>query len=315
MTKLYDVLIVGGGPAGLTAGLYASRAGLTVLLTEGSSSVSQVTVTDLVENYPGIPEGINGFELRERFKTQARHFGTEVVAADVRSVQKVAENGMDCWEAATDEGTFRALSLILATGAQWRRLGVPGEEAFIGKGISFCATCDGPFYRDRSVAVVGGGNTAIQEALFLTHFAKKVTVIHRRHRFRAAAVLQERALDNPKIAVLWDSVVEGFYGLDLLQGITVRNLQTGAAKEFPADGVFIFIGLLPNTTWMKGVLDLTEDGAIPVDEDMKTVIPGIFACGDCIRKSLRQVVTACGDGATAAYSAQLYVEARKGQSY
>jgi thioredoxin reductase (NADPH) len=315
MAHIYDVLIVGGGPAGLTAGLYAARAGLTVLLAEGSSTVSQVTVTDLVENYPGIPDGINGFELRERFKAQARQFGTEVLPADVRDLRKETEGGTERWVATTDQGTFRALSVILATGAQWRRLGIAGEEAFIGKGISFCATCDGPFYRDRSVVVVGGGNTAIQEALFLTHFAKKVTVIHRRNRFRAAAVLQERALAHPKIAVLWNSVVEGFSGLDLLQGIKVRNVDTGAVQEYPTEGVFIFIGLLPNTAWLKGILDLAGDGAIPVDENMGTAVPGIFACGDCIRKTLRQVVTACGDGATAAYAAQLYVEARKGQSY
>ncbi len=204
----YDVVIIGGGPAGLTAGMYAARADLRVLAIAGDSTVSQVTVTDLIENYPGIPEGINGYDLAERLKTQAVQFGLKTASGDVASVTRKRFGDKDGWEIVAGAMHYGALAVIIATGADWRRLGVPGEERFIGKGVSFCATCDGPFYRNREVAVVGGGDTAIQEAIYLTRFAKKVTVIHRRDRLRATAILQKRALANEKIAFAWNSVVE-----------------------------------------------------------------------------------------------------------
>jgi thioredoxin reductase (NADPH) len=210
---------------------------------------------------------------------------------------------------------YGALAVILATGALWRRLGVPGEERFIGRGVSFCATCDGPFYRNREVAVVGGGDTAIQEALYLTRFAKKVTVIHRRDRLRATAILQKRALANEKIAFAWNSVVDSIDGLDLLQEVRLRDVKTGEKRVLPVSGVFIFVGLTPNTAPFRELVSLDQGGYITVDANMQTSAPGIFACGDCTAKRLRQVVTACGDGATAAFSAQLYVEELKGEAY
>ncbi len=313
--KLYDVVIIGGGPAGYTAGLYAARAGLESFLVSGASTVSQITITDLIENYPGIPEGVNGFELMERFKNQAVQFGLEVATADVEGLEKYVSGGTTLWRINAGDLTCEARAVILATGAYWRKLGVPGEEGFAGRGVSYCATCDGPFYRNREVVVVGGGNTAVQEAIFLTHFAAKVTIVHRRDRLRAAGILAQRALANPKIAMSWNTVTEEIGGEKGVEWIRVQDVKTGTRREIPAAGVFIFVGLIPQTALVKGLVDMEQDGAIKVDREMKTSAPGIFACGDCIAKSLRQVVTACGDGATAAYAAQLYVEDLKGEAY
>jgi thioredoxin reductase (NADPH) len=312
---LYDTVIIGGGPAGYTAGLYAARAGLKALLISGASTVSQITVTDLIENYPGIPAGINGFALVESFRNQSVAFGLECITADVQTLEVVNQGGEKTWRVLTDSRTYETLSLVMATGAYWRHLGVPGEEAFTGRGVSYCATCDGPFYRQREVAVVGGGNTAIQEAIFLTHFATKVTIVHRRNRLRATGILQQRAFANPKIEMAWNAVVEEIGGAGGVEWIRVKDVVNGATREIPAAGVFIFVGLVPQTTLVKDLVARAQDGAIIVDGDMKTSAPGIFACGDCIHKSLRQVITACGDGATAAYAAQLYVEEFKGEAY
>ncbi len=313
--SLYDVVIIGGGPAGLTAGMYAARASLRTLAIAGESTVSQVTVTDLIENYPGIPEGVNGFDLAERLKTQALQFGLQTASGDVTAVVKKRWGDRDGFEIAAGGMRYGALAVIIATGANWRRLGVPGEERFIGKGVSFCATCDGPFYKDREVAVVGGGDTAIQEAIYLTRFAKKVTVIHRRDRLRATAILQQRALANERIAFAWNSVVESIDGLDLVQWVRLKDLKTGATRELAADGVFIFVGLTPNTEAFRELIAVDRGGYVIADANMQTSVPGIFACGDCIAKRLRQIVTACGDGATAAFSAQLYIEELKGEAY
>ncbi|MHB9097171.1 MAG: thioredoxin-disulfide reductase [Syntrophales bacterium] len=311
----YDIVIIGGGPAGFTAGMYAARANLRTLAIAGASTVSQVTITDMIENYPGIPEGINGFDLAERLRTQAVQFGLQTASGDVTAVAKKLWDGQDGWEVVAGALSYGALAVIIATGATWRRLGVPGEERFIGKGVSFCATCDGPFYRNREVAVVGGGDTAIQEAIYLTRFAKKVTVIHRRDRLRATGILQKRAFANEKIAFAWNSVVESIDGLDLVQWIRLKDLKTGDQRELPADGVFVFVGLTPNTAPFREVIALDQGGYVTVDANMQTSVPGIFACGDCTAKRLRQVVTACGDGATAAVSAQLFIEDLKGESY
>ena len=313
--QVHDLVIVGGGPAGFTAGLYGARAGLKTLLMEGASTVSQITVTDLIENYPGIPEGINGFDLIERFKKQARQFGAVMVSGDAGTIVKTRWNGIEGWEVRTGGKSYGALAVIVATGAHWRRLGVAGEETFIGKGVSFCATCDGPFFRDREVAVVGGGNTAIQEALFLTHFARKVTVIHRRDRLRATGILAQRAFDNPKIDFAWNAVVDEIAGAEGVQAVRIRDVKTSEIRTIPAEGVFIFVGLIPNTDFVRGLVDLDSGGHIVVDANMRTSAKGIFGCGDCTGKLLRQVITACGDGATAAYAAQIYVEDLKGESY
>lgn len=312
--KLYDVVIIGGGPAGFTAGIYAARASLKVLLIEGTTTVSQITVTDLIENYPGIPDGINGFDLMQLFRQQAEKFGLEITQRDVSALTKEQHNGRDLWRI-TAGGEYLTMAVIVATGANWRKVGVPGEDVFVGKGVSYCATCDGPFYRNKEVIVIGGGDTAIQEAIFLTHFAARVTVIHRRHRLRATKILQERAFANNKISFIWDSVVAEIGGQDFVQGVTVKNLQTGQESQLAADGVFVFVGLTPNTEMCRGQMEMDKSGYITVDARMQTSAPGIFAGGDCTGKLLRQVVTACGDGATAAFAAQLYVEDMKGEAY
>jgi thioredoxin reductase (NADPH) len=311
----YDIIIVGGGPGGLTAGLYASRADMKTLLLEGTAQASQITMTDVIENYPGFPS-IGGFELNDTFKKQAVSFGLEIRPEQVNRMQRAQTGNVDGWEVVTDNGSYRTLSVIVSTGTAWSRLGVPREEEMVGRGISYCATCDAPFYRNREVAVVGGGDTAVQEAIYLTKFASKVTLIHRRDRLRATAVLQKRAFANEKITFAWDSVVEEIIGEDGVTGVRIRNLKdSDRHEEIPVDGVFIFVGLVPNTDVVKEVVNLDTGGYIIADSDMKTSADGIFACGDCISKSLRQVVTACGDGATAAHSATLYVDDVRGQTY
>ena len=312
---VYDIIIIGGGPAGFTAGLYTARADLKTLLLEGASTVSQITTTDAVENYPGIPEAIGGYELVELFRKQALQFGLAVQTADVTAIEKTTWGETPGWRVFASGKTYEALALIIATGCRWRKLDVPGEEAFTGRGVSYCATCDAPFYRNQEVVVVGGGDTAVQEALFLTRFADKVTLAHRRDRLRAAAILQKRALSHPKIVMAWKSVVTEIKGENGVETIAVRDVDIGACREIPAHGIFIFIGLIPNTDLVRGLADLAEDGAIAVNRDMETSVSGLFACGDCTDKLLRQVVTACGDGATAAHSAQLYVEDLKGEAY
>jgi thioredoxin reductase (NADPH) len=313
---VYDVIIIGGGPAGLTAGLYVSRAGLRGLCIEGESSISQITVTDLIENYPGIPEGINGFELIERFKKQALQFGLEMMSSDVTSVKQTKWDDIQGWKVTAGDRAYDALAVICATGAYWRKLGVPGEDAYTGKGVSYCATCDGPIFRNREVVVVGGGDTAVQEAIFLTNFTRKVTIVHRRDRLRATKILQKRAFANSKIDFAWNSVVEEISGKETVEKVKIKNVKSrGVTGQLPAAGIFIFTGLTPKTDIIRGVADLDQGGYIIVDANMHTSAKGIFAAGDCIKKRLRQVVTACGDGATAAFSAQLYIEELKGESY
>jgi len=310
----YDVVIIGGGPAGYTAGIYAARAALKTLLIEGAGSVSQITITDMIENYPGIPDGINGFDLMQLFKKQALKFGLEILTQDVTGVQKSSVGGA-VWEVTAGNKVYKTLSIIAATGAMWRSLGVPGEAEFAGRGVSYCATCDGPFYRNRDVAVVGGGDTAIQEALFLTHFAKKVIVIHRRDRLRAAGMLQNRAFAEKKIEFVWNSTVAEITGADFVTGVKVKNVQTGDLSEIPADGAFIFVGRLPYTEMFKGLVEMDKTGFIVTNENMRTSAAGIFAAGDCRDKLFRQVVTAAGDGANAVHSVELYIDEVKGQTY
>jgi thioredoxin reductase (NADPH) len=310
----YDTVIIGGGPAGYTAGIYAARSGLKTLLVEGAATVSQITATDLIENYPGIPDGINGFDLMQLFKKQALNFGLEITARDVQSVKKPSENTV-IWDVVVGDKSCKALSVVAATGAQWNKLGVPGEEEFTGKGVSYCATCDGPFYRNKDVIVVGGGDTAIQEALFLTHFAKKVIIIHRRDRLRAAAILQKRASAEKKIEFVWRARLAEVTGREFVTGIKVVDVESGNINTIEAEGVFIFIGLTPNTALFRDILTLDQGGYIITDDNMRTSAAGIFAAGDCRAKQFRQVVTAAGDGANAIRSAELYIDELKGQTY
>lgn len=310
----YDVVIIGGGPAGYTAGIYAARAALKTLLIEGAGTVSQITITDIIENYPGIPDGIGGFELMQLFKKQALKFGLEILPKDVTGVS-TSSSAPVIWEVTAGDKVYKTLSIIVATGAMWRSLGVPGESEFAGKGVSYCATCDGPFYRNRDVVVVGGGDTAIQEALFLTHFAKKVFVIHRRDRLRAAGMLQERAFAEKKIEFVWNATVEEISGSDFVTGIRVKDVTTGKISKIAADGAFIFVGRLPYTAMFKGLVEMDKAGFIVTDENLRTNAAGLFAAGDCRSKLFRQVITAAGDGANAVHSAELYIDQVKGQTY
>jgi thioredoxin reductase (NADPH) len=312
---VFDVIILGGGPAGFTAGIYAARAGMKTLLLSGSAGASQITYTPHVENFPGFPDGVGGYELIQKLKKQAEKFGLQIKSEDAGSIRQIDLGGAKGWEVQAREA-YRTLALINGTGTSWRKIGIPGEDEFVGRGISYCATCDAPFFRNRQVAVIGGGDTAIEEACFLTKFATKVTIIHRRDKLRATEIIQKRAFANEKVGFVWDSAPEEIAGGD--DGVTslkIRNLKTGEKSELKVDGVFIFIGLDPNTELLKGIVEMDKDGYIRVDRDMKTSAAGIFACGDCTAKLLRQVITACGDGATAAFAAQHYVKELKGDSY
>lgn len=301
----YDLIIIGGGPAGLTAGLYARRALLTTLLIEKGPLGGQVLYTDLIENYPGFPEGISGYDLMELFKRHTEKYGLQIYQEEVKDFKDFK----DYKEVILSSGeTIKAKALILALGASPKKLNIPGEGEFIGKGVSYCAICDGPLYKGEDIAVVGGGNTALQEALFLTKFAHKVYLIHRRESFRATAILQERVKENPKIEILSPFVVEKIEGKDIVEDILIKNLKTGKIQELRIKGIFIFIGLSPQTDWLKGKIDLDKDGFIITDKEMKTNLPGVFACGDCISKKYRQIINACGEGAVAALSAEEYIK-------
>ncbi len=309
----YDLIIIGGGAAGLTAGIYSGRAQLKTLLLEKLIPGGQAAVTDSIENYPGFPDVISGPELMERMAKQAERFGVETVTDEVEGLKWKVER--EIIAVRTQEKEYETLSVIIAAGGEPRKLGVPGEKELQGKGVSYCATCDGPLFRDKEIIVIGGGNTAVQEALFLTEFGKKITLIHRRDRLRATKVLQERALSHARIEVAWNCVVTGILGKDRVKGAQVRNVQSSEEREIPAEGVFILAGIKPSTDFLRGFLDMDKAGYLITDENMQTSQEGIYACGDCRRKPLRQIGTACGEGATAAIAAQHYVDKLKGAAY
>lgn len=306
-----DVVIIGAGPAGLTAALYCGRAGLKTIVIEKYSPGGQITVTDHVENYPGI-DSISGADISAGMEKQAKKFGAYFVYEEVTAV-KEKDNTKEIHTASGK--VYSAAALIIAAGARYRELGVPGESKFKGHGVSNCATCDAAFYKNMEVAVIGGGDTAVEESVFLTRFASKVYIVHRRDRLRAAKIIQDRAVSNPKIEFIYDSIVEEIAGNKTVEKIMTKNLKTGQKKEIPVSGVFIFIGLIPSTEFLKGFITMNEQGYIKTDIEMHTSREGVFACGDCIQKDLRQVITAAGDGATAAYKAQHYVERIKGTEY
>lgn len=309
MSKVYDVIILGGGPAGLTAGLYAGRSRLSTLIIEKGQDGGQIAITDEIENYPGqMVEGESGPSLIARMTEQAKKFGAERCSDVIKSVDLSG----DVKKLVGTKGEYEAKCVIIATGAFPKPIGCENEGKFTGKGISFCATCDASFFEDFEVYVVGGGDSAVEEAMYLTKFARKVTIIHRRNELRAAKSIQEKAFANPKIAFLWDSVVVKVDGDDLLSSMTVKNVKTGELTEITADeddglfGLFGFIGYNPNSQLFEGMLDM-EHGYIKTDDNMHTSIPGVFAAGDIRVKSLRQVVTAAADGAIAAMQAEHYV--------
>ncbi|MBM7867818.1 thioredoxin-disulfide reductase [Heliobacterium gestii] len=300
---IYDVLIIGAGPSGLTAGLYAARAGLRTGILEAVMPGGQAATTELIENYPGFDAPISGPELMMRFMAQAQRFGAELITEEVT---RTALRG-HLKRVETTSGVRYARAVIIATGAQPRRLGVNGEEDFHGRGVSYCATCDGAFFRGRKVIVAGGGNSAVEEALFLTKFATEVTIVHRRDQLRATKVLQDRAFQNPKIRFVWDTIIEEIAGDAAVEKVITRNRKTGEAGEIACDGVFVFIGHSPAADFLTDPLERTEEGYIAVDAHLATNLPGVFACGDVRNTVLRQVATAVGDGAVAAISAEKFL--------
>lgn len=302
--RLYDVIIIGGGPAGMTAGLYASRARLRTLLIENGLFGGQMTTTELIENYPGFPQGVSGEELSRLMEEQAKRFGMEAISDEVTEVSLEK----DLKRVKTYEGEFFCRALIICTGTEYRKLGVPGEEKFKGRGISYCATCDGAFFRDSRIIVVGGGDSALTEALFLTKFVSELTIIHRRDALRATKIYQERTLNHPKIKFLWNSVVQEIKGDSVVRAVVVKNVKTGEVKEVETEGAFLFIGLMPRTQFLKELVQLDEAGYIVTNENCEASIKGIFAAGDCRKKLLRQISTSVGDGATAAFAAEKYLE-------
>jgi len=310
--KIYDAIIIGGGPAGLTAGIYLSRARMNTLLIEKALPGGQAILTEIIENYPGFPHGIAGPELMQKMEEQAVRFGLKIEYGEVEEV-KIKEDKVKIVRINNQE--YKTLTIILASGAEASKLGVPGEEELRGRGVSYCATCDAPFFKDQKIVVVGGGDTAIEEALYLTKFVREVTIIHRRDRLRATKILQERVFTNKKINFAWDSVVTKVLGNEKVEGVLIQNKKTGEEKEIPSQGVFVFVGNVPNSKFLNELIKLDQKGYILTDDNMMTSQEGIYACGDVRKKILRQVVTACGEGATAAFAAQKYIEEIKGVSY
>lgn len=309
--ELYDVIIIGSGPAGLSAGIYSARSALRTLIITGRAIGGQAALTAEIENYPGFPEGISGMELTRLMQEQAKKFGAEIQMDEVISVNLKDHP----FTITTYSGDYRCKALIIATGVSPRKLGVPGEEEFIGRGVSFCATCDGFFYKDQEVAVVGGGDSAVKEALYLTRFARKVYIIHRRDQLRAEAIIQARARQNERIEFILNSVVNEIVGKEKVEGVRIRNLKTGDEYFLRVDGVFIYIGNTPNTSLFKGQIELDEQGYIVTDRAMHTSVPGVFAAGDVQERVLAQVVTAAASGAIAAMEAEKFIARLEGREY
>ncbi|MEW9125005.1 MAG: thioredoxin-disulfide reductase [Thermotaleaceae bacterium] len=310
MEKVYDVIIIGAGPAGLAAGLYAARGKMSTLILEKDRTGGQIVTTDEVANYPGSIQDATGPTLIARMVEQCKEFGAELVKDGIKEVKVEDKIKVLVGEKAT----YQAKSVIIASGASPRLLGVPGEKKLTGKGVSYCATCDADFFTDFEVFVVGGGDSAVEEAIHLTKFARKVTIVHRRDELRAAKSIQEKAFKNPKMEFMWDTVIEEIKGDGLVESVVFKNVKTGETTEYHADeedgtfGIFVFVGYLPQTGVFNGLIDMDEAGYIITDDNMKTNVPGVFAAGDCRVKSLRQVVTAVSDGAIASIQAEKYIE-------
>jgi len=298
-----DMIIVGGGAAGLTAGLYAKRGGLDAVLFERMFTGGQAATTYLIENYPGFDEPISGPDFAMKMQNHAQKYGLEILYDEITELELSGK----IKKVRTKNGEYETKTVILAMGAQPKTLGLAKEDRFRGRGVSYCATCDGAFYRDKVTVVVGGGDTAAEDALYLAQFAKKVYLVHRRDQLRALKILQERIMASEKIEVIWDTVVEEILGEEQVEGVRIKNRKTGESSELKADGLFVAIGVTPNNELIKGKVQMTEAGFVITDERMQTNIPGVFAAGDLRQKPLMQIVTAAADGAIAAYSAQRYL--------
>jgi len=310
MENIYDVIIVGGGPAGLSAGLYAARGKMSTLILEKEKAGGQIVSTHEVANYPGSMENASGPILIDRMVEQCNEFGAKFEKDTIKEIKVDDQIKILVGEKAT----YKAKTIILAPGANPRLIGVPGEKELTGKGVSYCATCDADFFTDLEVFVIGGGDSAVEEALFLTKFARKVTIVHRRDELRAAKSIQEKAFNNPKIDFIWNSTITEIKGDGIVETVIFKNLKTDEITEYTADeddgtfGIFVFVGYIPTTGIFKGIINMDETGYIITDDNMKTNVPGVFAAGDCRVKSLRQVITAAADGAIAAIQAEKYIE-------
>jgi thioredoxin reductase (NADPH) len=304
MSQTYDVIILGAGPAGLSSAIYTGRAMLNTLILEKGAPGGQILMTDFIENYPGFPDGIAPVELTESFRKQAERFGAKIGIDTVKELQREGQ----LWKVCGNKNEYLTRAVIIATGANFRRLGVKGEGKFTGRGVSYCATCDGFFFREKVVAVVGGGNWALTEAIFLTKFARQVKVIHRRDQFRAEKILQDRTLAHEKMEVIWNTVIEEILGDTTLKSLTVKNVKTGELSELEVDGLFVSIGTIPNSEFVKDLLELNEWGEIVVGKKMGTSQPGIYAAGDVTDACPEQVATAVGTGVAAAIAIDEYLQ-------
>ena len=298
-----DVIIIGAGPAGLAAAVYAGRARLNTLVLEKGMPGGQILMTDFVENYPGFPDGVVPFELMDRFRKHAEKFGAVITGDEAKEIKK--EDNL--WRVVGNKGEYAASAVIIATGSNYSRLGLPGEGKLTGRGVSFCATCDGAFFRDKDIAVVGGGDNALNEAVFLTKFCRSLKLIHRRDKLRGAKMLQERVLANEKIEVLWNTVVEEISGEDSLESITIRSIKNNTTKKLKLDGLFVSIGTIPNSSFVKGLVDMDKWGAIKVSQKMETSQPGLYAAGDVTNACPKQMATAVGTGVAAALAVDEYL--------
>ncbi len=300
----YDVIIIGGGGAGLTAAIYTSRANLKTLLFEKLTPGGQIALTDIVENYPGFPDGVTGTEISMRMEEQAKKYGTEVKYEEILSLNK----NLGEFSIKTAKTTYTAKSIIIASGASFRTLGVPGEKELTGRGVSYCATCDGAFFKNKEIIVVGGGDSAMQEGIFLTRFVNQLNVVHRRDKLRASPILQDRAKENPKIRFVWDTVLSKIEGDKKVEGVKLKNLKTNQETAFKTDGVFVFIGHDPATKFLQGFVDLDNQGYVRANERLETSVPGVFVAGEVRAGAVKQLVSAAGEGCEAALSAQAYLE-------
>lgn len=306
-----NVIVIGGGPAGLTSAIYTARGLLNPKVLTGHLPGGQITQTDDLENYPGFPDGIGGFDLFQKLKDQAEKFGAELI----QDMVTLVDFSQHPFKVSTSDETYETKSVIIATGANPRKLDIPGEKEFTGRGVSYCATCDGFFFREKHVVVVGGGNSALDEGIYLTRFAKKVTIIHRRDRLRATQILQDRAMENEKIEFIYDTVVEKIAGGDTVNNLHLKNVKTGEKSEMPIDGIFIFIGYIPNSQVFDGQIKTSDDGYILVNEKKETNIPGVYAAGDIEDDIYRQVSTCVGAGTVAALEVEKFVADLEGRAY